>query len=115
MDDKRNVLLFSYGTLQLERVQLESFGRILDGQDDAMQGYHRTMIEITDPEVVRTSGEKFHPIVAHTGNPDDEVLGKVFEITEAELAAADSYEVSDYKRVAVRLKSGKEAWVYIRA
>ncbi|MBV8159091.1 MAG: gamma-glutamylcyclotransferase [Dyella sp.] len=108
-------LLFSYGTLQLGQVQIESFGRLLDGEDDAMPGYRRTMVEITDPEVLRKSGERFHPIVAPSGDPTDEVAGKVFKVTAAELAAADRYEVADYKRVAVRLKSGKEAWVYIRA
>lgn len=115
LSDARNELLFSYGTLQLERVQLESFGRLLDGEDDAMPGYRRTMVEITDPEVLRKSGERFHPIVAPSGDPADEVTGKVFQITGAELVAADRYEVSDYKRVAVRLKSGKQAWVYIQA
>jgi gamma-glutamylcyclotransferase (GGCT)/AIG2-like uncharacterized protein YtfP len=109
------VLLFSYGTLQLETVQIESFGRLLEGEDDAMPGYSRAMVEITDPEVLRKSGEKYHPIVTATGNPADEVPGKVFRITQAELAAADSYEVSDYKREQVRLKSGKNAWVYVRA
>ncbi|RDI97528.1 gamma-glutamylcyclotransferase [Dyella solisilvae] len=108
-------LLFSYGTLQLERVQLESFGRLLDGEDDAMPGYRRTMVEITDPDVLRKSGERFHPIVAPSDNPADEVAGKVFRITAAELAAADRYEVSDYKRVTVRLRSGRKAWVYIQA
>jgi hypothetical protein len=39
----------------------------------------------------------------------------VFKITPAELAAADTYEVSDYKRIAVRLKSGREAFVYVGA
>ncbi|AIF48020.1 gamma-glutamylcyclotransferase family protein [Dyella japonica] len=111
----RHELLFSYGTLQLERVQLESFGRLLEGEEDAMPGFRRTMVEITDPEVLRKSGERFHPIVAPSGDPADEVAGKVFQVTAAELAAADLYEVADYKRVAVRLKSGKQAWVYIRA
>jgi len=115
LSSERCELLFSYGTLQLERVQLESFGRLLDGEDDAMPGYLRTMVEITDPDVIRTSGERFHPIVAPSGDPADEVAGKVFQVTAAELAAADRYEVADYKRVALRLKSGKEAWVYIRA
>ncbi|QNK01147.1 gamma-glutamylcyclotransferase family protein [Dyella telluris] len=115
LPDDRHELLFSYGTLQLERVQLESFGRLLEGQDDAMPGYSRTMVEITDPEVLRKSGERFHPIVAPSDNPADEVAGKVFRVTAAELAAADAYEVSDYQRVAVRLKSGKVAWVYIQA
>jgi gamma-glutamylcyclotransferase (GGCT)/AIG2-like uncharacterized protein YtfP len=115
LSDQRCELLFSYGTLQLESVQLASFGRLLDGEEDAMPGYRQTQVEITDPEVVRKSGQRFHPIVAPSGDPADEVTGKVFQVTVAELAAADEYEVADYKRVAVRLKSGREAWVYIRA
>ena len=39
----------------------------------------------------------------------------MFRLTPAELAQADSYEVSDYKRIAVRLKSGLEAFVYVGA
>ena len=113
-DGEAKIYLFSYGTLQQEGVQIASFGRLLKGADDALPGYKQTMIEITDPEVVRKSSKKFHPIVAATGDPSDEVPGKVFEITEAELAAADAYEVSDYKRILVRLKSGVDAWVYVK-
>ena len=108
-------LLFSYGTLQQESVQLSTFGRPLGGEHDAMIGYRLDMVEITDPEVLRASGQKFHPIVSPTGMPADEVAGQVFRITPAELAAADDYEVSDYKRVLAPLKSGKKAWVYVRA
>jgi len=36
-------------------------------------------------------------------------------VSAAELVAADTYEVSDYKRVAVHLKSGLEAFVYVAA
>lgn len=110
-----NIWLFSYGTLRQRNVQLAIFGRELEGHDDALIGFSRAMVEITDPEVVATSGETHHPIVAATGDPADEVAGTVFRITAAELAAADSYEVSDYRRVAVTLKSGIEALVYIRA
>jgi gamma-glutamylcyclotransferase (GGCT)/AIG2-like uncharacterized protein YtfP len=39
----------------------------------------------------------------------------VFEITAEELAAADRYEVADYKRVAAPLASGVTAWVYVKA
>lgn len=109
------VHLFSYGTLQQENVQLSSFGRLLKGEDDAMPGYKKSMLEITGPEVVATSGERFHPIVEASADPADSVAGKVFEITEAELAAADKYEVADYKRVEVVLGSGLTAWVYIKA
>jgi hypothetical protein len=55
--------LFSYGTLQKEKVQLETFGRILQGEKDALSGYKIDMLEITDPEVLRTSGEKYHPVL----------------------------------------------------
>lgn len=115
MSATTDILLFSYGTLQLESVQQASFGRLLEGEADAMPGYKTEMIEITDPEVLRQSGQRFHPLVVPSATPGDEVAGKVFRITAAELAAADAYEVSDYKRVAVRLKSGKEAWVYVKA
>lgn len=115
MDDARIVKLFSYGTLQQDEVQLASFGRLLDGANDALPGYRQTLIEITDPEVIQKSGKRFHPIVTASDDPADEIAGKVFSITQAELAAADAYEVSDYKRILVRLKSGVEAWVYIKA
>ena len=115
MEDTRNILLFSYGTLQLENVQRSSFGRRLDGQPDAMPGYTRTMVEVTDPAVLAASGERFHPIVSPSGDPTDEVAGTVFRISAEELAAADRYEVADYQRVQVRLTSGREAWVYVKA
>jgi gamma-glutamylcyclotransferase (GGCT)/AIG2-like uncharacterized protein YtfP len=107
--------LFSYGTLRQENVQLSSFGRLLSGSPDALPGYASAMIEITDPDVVAKSGMKFHPMVVATGNPSDEVPGTLFFITEAELVAADAYEVSHYKRVEVSLRSGRRAWVYVRA
>ncbi len=115
MSTEYSIALFSYGTLQLEAVQIRSFGRRLTGTGDAMPGFKMQMIEITDPEVVRTSGERFHPIVSASADPDDEVKGTVFLISGKELEAADRYEVSDYKRINVRLRSGILAWVYVRA
>jgi hypothetical protein len=109
------ILLFSYGTLQDRNVQLSQFGRELRGRPDAMPGYRQTLIAISDPQVVATSGKTHHPIVEPSSTPADEVAGTVFEITARELAAADAYEVSDYKRVFVKLKSGVQAWVYVRA
>jgi gamma-glutamylcyclotransferase (GGCT)/AIG2-like uncharacterized protein YtfP len=46
---------------------------------------------------------------------NDAVAGRVFRITAEELEAADRYEVSDYKRVQVVLKSGIAAWAYVKA
>jgi gamma-glutamylcyclotransferase (GGCT)/AIG2-like uncharacterized protein YtfP len=106
--------LFSYGTLQQDGVQLSSFGRLLKGMPDALPGWKCEMLEITDAQVLAKSGMRFHPIIV-PGAASDEVAGKVFEITEDELASADRYEVADYKRIAARLKSGIDAWVYVKA
>jgi len=110
-----NVWLFSYGTLQQEEVQLATFGRRLEGRADALPGYATSLLEIKDADVIATSGKTHHLLALPTGNPADEVAGVVFKITPEELAAADTYEVSDYQRVAVRLKSGLEAFVYVAA
>jgi gamma-glutamylcyclotransferase (GGCT)/AIG2-like uncharacterized protein YtfP len=107
--------LFSYGTLQQEDVQLATFGRRLVGAADALVGYRQSMVAIQDPEVVRTSGKTHHPIVAFTGHAEDRIPGMVFEITDAELAHADAYEVAAYVRVEAPLASGLEAWVYVDA
>lgn len=115
MPGRRDILLFSYGTLQLESVQRASFGRLLDGQPDAMPGYRTELLEITDPDVLQKSGAAVHPIVVPSGDPADKVEGMVFAITADELAAADRYEVSDYKRIEVTLQSGLSAWVYVKA
>ncbi|MET3667494.1 gamma-glutamylcyclotransferase family protein [Caulobacter sp. 1776] len=115
MTDASPIYLFSYGTLQLRSVQIETFGRMLEGGPDVLPGYRREMVRITDPQVIAASGVDHHPIVLPSDDPTDAIDGAVFEITAAELAAADQYEVSDYKRVAVRLKSGKNAFVYVQA
>ena len=108
-------LLFSYGTLQQENVQLSTFGRLLQGAKDQLVGFEQSLMKIEDPHVVAASGKTHHPIVRFNGRPDSLVPGTVFEITDDDLAKADRYEVADYKRVAAMLKSGKQAWVYVDA
>ncbi|MCQ9634055.1 gamma-glutamylcyclotransferase [Chryseobacterium sp. WG23] len=105
--------LFSYGTLQKERVQLETFGRILQGEEDVLSGYILGMIKITDPEVVRKSGEKFHPVLTLSGNEEDHVEGILFKVTEEEILQADEYEVDDYKRIETVFRSGKKGFIYV--
>lgn len=108
-------LLFSYGTLRDPGVQRGNFGRELGGRADALPGYRLGHLEITDPEVVALSGTATHPVASPTGNPADRVEGVVFEITDAELTAADGYEVAAYRRVLCPLASGSQAWVYVAA
>ena len=85
-------LLFSYGTLQQEEVQLSTFGRKLEGEKDLLLGYEPSLVKIRDGSV----------------------QGTVFEVTDDELAQADRFEAEfAYTRVTAALASGKEAWVYI--
>ena len=108
-------LLFSYGTLRQPEVQLDTFGRLLDGDDDALPGHTVDYAEIDDPRVVDLSCLSVHPIVRVTGNPLDKVVGVVLQVTEAELDAADEYEVALYRRVSAVLASGRTAWIYVAA
>jgi gamma-glutamylcyclotransferase (GGCT)/AIG2-like uncharacterized protein YtfP len=108
-------LLFSYGTLQQENVQLATFGRRLAGTPDALVGYEQSMFAIEDAEVVKSSGKTHHPIARFNGSAAARVPGTVFEITPQELELADRYEVSAYKRVVALLASGNKAWVYVDA
>lgn len=110
-----DVLLFSYGTLQLAEVQLATFGRRLEGRPDALLGWVMEPLAITDPEVIATSGLAVHEMACPTGNLSDRIPGVVFTLSPAELAAADRYEVAEMKRISVRLESGTEAFVYVTA
>ena len=108
-------LLFSYGTLQQEGVQIATFGRTLTGTPDELVGYAQELIKIDDPSVTAKSGRSHHPICVHTGWGEDRVKGTVYEITDDELDQADAYEVDAYRRVLALLGSGLKAWVYVDA
>jgi hypothetical protein len=109
-------LLFSYGTLQQDKVQLSTFGRRLSGQDDELPRFEPSFVAIDDPLVAATIGKTHHANVTFNGREDSRVPGMVFEITDAELARVDEYEAAfSYGRVGAVLASGRQAWVYVHA
>ena len=91
--------LFTYGTLQLEEVQLATFGRKLEGRRDALVGYRLVKRE--------------HRNLQFTGNAADHVDGIVFAVTTKELEQSDAYEPEGYERTQVQLASGAMVWVYL--
>jgi gamma-glutamylcyclotransferase (GGCT)/AIG2-like uncharacterized protein YtfP len=107
--------LFSYGTLQLEAVQLATFGRLLTGKRDVLLGYEETPLVIEDQEVIAISGKAQHTIARFTGRDSDRISGTVYEVPAEEIQSADKYEVDACKRVSVVLQSGIGAWVYVDA
>ena len=106
-------LVFAYGTLQEEDVQLSTFGRRLHGQQDELVGYEPSWVKIEDLEEAARLGKTHHANVKYNGREESRVPGVAFEINEAELAEVDHYEAASfYRRIAVRLASGRQAWVY---
>lgn len=106
--------LFAYGTLQSEVVQLATFGRRLEGTEDALVGYRLEIIRIDDEDFAAASGTADHRNLEFTGDPVDSVAGTVFRVTDSELVKSDAYEPEGYKRVLVQLRSGLKAWVYLQ-
>lgn len=106
-------LLFSYGTLRQASVQLATFGRELHGRADAIIGFELDWVTITDRHVIAASGSDRHPILKPSDRTDAAVDGTVFAVSAADLVAADEYEVDDYRRITVPLRSGEQAWVYV--
>ena len=99
-------LLFSYGTLQYDHVQRATFGRVLHGERDELPGFALSHVTAADGQTyanIRCDGVS-------------RVAGAVFDVSGAELAAADRYEEdAAYQRVEVTLASGRRAWVYLVA
>ena len=101
--------LFSYGSLQEESVQRTTFGRRLIGRHDELPRFVRVSLKLEEPDVVVAN-------VAVSHDEASRVEGTLFEITDDELVRADAFEAPfAYHRIAVKLASGQEAWVYVHA
>lgn len=108
-----DVLLFVYGTLRLPQVQLDTFGRLIDGDDDVLLGYTIDYLDVIDPHVLELTGRSTHPVLRPTGTHLDKVFGRVLMVTNEEVDAADEYAAASHRRAPVKLAGGREAWVYI--
>ena len=54
--------LFSYGTLQQKSVQINTFGRLLEGSLDNLVGFIVANLKIQDEEETRQIRREFYPI-----------------------------------------------------
>ena len=96
--------LFSYGTLQSERVQLAVLGRKLSGTPDKLAGYILEQLRIRDEEALQVSNISHYPIAIATGKRQDRIEGIIYEISTDELLLVDNYEGKEYKRRSLCLK-----------
>ena len=109
-------LLFSYGSLQQEDVQVATYGRVLRGDADELIDWVVTKIAVPAWHKAAAAGVSHYANVEPRLNTGSRVAGTVFEITDAELEAADAYErEAEYTRVVAVLASGRSAWVYVSA
>ena len=107
-------LLFSYGSLQQEAVQLSSYGRVLRGDADELVGWVLKKIDVPRWHKAAAAGVSHYANVEPVPGSGSRVPGTVYEITDTELAAADAYERdAEYERVFAVLASGRSAWVYV--
>jgi gamma-glutamylcyclotransferase (GGCT)/AIG2-like uncharacterized protein YtfP len=107
-------LLFSYGTLQLDSVQLATFSRRLVGVADRLPGYRLTRVPIIDPQRAKVHGTSHYANVVPADTSTAEVSGTLLEINDAELDLVDGYERLDgYSRIQVTVASGRRAWLYV--
>jgi gamma-glutamylcyclotransferase (GGCT)/AIG2-like uncharacterized protein YtfP len=109
-------LIFSYGSLQQEAVQVSTYGRVLRGDSDELIGWVRTLIKVPGWHKAAAAGVSHYANVERSPESGGRVAGTVFELTDAELAATDAYERdSEYRRAVAVLASGRSAWVYVSA
>ena len=106
-------LIFSYGSLQQEAVQVSTYGRVLRGESDELVGWVRTQIVVPEWHKAAATGVSHYANVERSLKSGSRVAGTVFELTDVELAATDAYERdAEYGRVLVVLASGRSAWIY---
>lgn len=97
--------LFTYGTLQDLSIQKQVFGRTLAGIQDVLYGYRISLEKIMGRYLV----------IEKATNKESKIEGIVYELQDSELLKVDLYEGEAYKKIKVVLKSGKSAWVYVKA
>lgn len=105
--------LFTYGALQAPDVQLDTFGRLVHGEDDALVGFRLDDGEVGDGRAPSAANRR--RVLRHTGHPHDRVFGAVLHLSPAELDAADELAMAGARRISVVLESGLSAWVYVAA
>jgi len=91
---------------------LNLFKRKLKGSKDILRGFKIEIIGITDEKFLSKGEDKFQKTIIATNDQKDFIEGTIFELTEKELSAADTYEPENYKRVKAKFESGREAWIY---
>ncbi|MBT2159963.1 gamma-glutamylcyclotransferase [Zobellia sp. KMM 6746] len=75
------------------------------GIQDVLNGYYISLEKIMGRYLV----------IEKAINKESKIEGIVYELQDNEFLKVDLYEGEAYKKIKVVLKSGKSAWVYVKA
>lgn len=107
------IAVFAYGVLQSPSVQKTLFGKELQGVQDSVPGLVLTVIELADAELVMASGTSRHPMAVLGATSGASIRGTLYWLSAEDLDLLDQRSDSRLHRVAMELKSGGVAWVYV--
>ena len=95
--------VFVYGTLQNSTQRFWILKHRVEAEDDRLEDYSKVMHSylITYPTIKKDEGKY--------------VAGVVFKAESWDIERMDRYETANYKKIRVKLESGKEALTYIEA
>ena len=96
--------LFIYGTLRDCAVQERQLGRVFKMTPDILDGYALSHHIIEGDEFPVLDSDSSASVAGETIGP----------LTENDFVKLDEWETDAYQRIAVRLRSGVAAWVYVR-
>lgn len=112
-EKQKKHLLFSYDILNSQDIQLQIYGRRLDGMDDTLSGYTLKDSNLNGSKVKDNRTRTLSQHAIKTKDPKDKVKGMLYEITGEELVQTDRHILKNYHRVLETTDSGAEVWLYM--
>lgn len=113
LEKQKKHLVFAYGILKIEKIQVKNYGKKLEGSSDILRGYKLNSITIKDTVLIEDIETNNFEIAVNTKDENDIIEGFVFEINGEELAKTDQYLNTHYMRVLETNQKGEDVWVYV--
>lgn len=114
-EKQKKHLLFSYDTLRSQDLQIQHYGRKLEGIDGALSGYTLKDSTINDVSMTEHSHTTTPQIAIKSKEKSDTLKGMVFEITGEELVETDKMAAPNSNRILATTDAGVEVWVYVES
>lgn len=114
-EKQKKHLLFSYDTLRSQDLQLQHYGRKLEGIEDTLSGYTLKDSTVNGVSMNRNSNTNSPQIAIKSQEKNGKIEGMVFEMTGEELVEADKMAAPNSIRILATTDAGVEVWVYVES